>query len=124
MNRQKSVRSTESEQHILDVTCRLLQDVGPELSTEQVRIAANCSKGAIYHHFRSKRELVLRALQSFESRDEIPDRTLVRLLPLARRDRDVARLLMPARGGDSHAWLDEAAAMGGRIGAEVGHSRP
>ena len=71
----------------------LLEREGPEVSVDRLCREAGCSKGGFYHHFASKRELLLEALASYEKRPADLPEVLVRLLPLARRDPDVARLL-------------------------------
>ena len=71
----------------------LLEREGPEVSVDRICREAGCSKGGFYHHFASKRELLLEALASYEERPADLPKLLVRLLPLARRDQEVARLL-------------------------------
>ena len=96
----------------------LLERGGPEASVDRICREAGCSKGGFYHHFASKRELLLEALASYEKRPADLPEVLVRLLPLARRDPDVARLLdrrERPRLTAADAVLAEAATLGRAI---------
>ena len=110
-------RPEGSDARIIEVAARLLADVGPEVSVDLICGAAHCSKGAFYHHFSSKRQLVRRALGEICSEAPLTTEVLLRFLPLARRDPEVANLIAAQVAGSGAAGGSVALArrIGGRV---------
>jgi AcrR family transcriptional regulator len=86
------------EDSFLAAASRLFLDQGPDASVDDICRRAGMSKGGLYHHFPSKRDLLLRALARAEVSRRMPLESLLRLLPAARRDPDVARLISRSHG--------------------------
>src|SRR5438045_476966 len=105
----------DGENRILRLSERLLADHGPEVSVDRICQEAHISKGAFYHHFPSKQQLVLVVLERLTARGELSIQMLIRFLPLARRDPAIATLLRRAldpRLFDAEPHADAVAHLG------------
>jgi AcrR family transcriptional regulator len=106
------------EARLVSVAARLLAELGPEVSVDHICSEAGYSKGAFYHHFPSKRDLMVRAVAELTRDGPLSTDVLLRLLPLARRDHAVADLLLPQVGSvtnDPAERLRAASALGERL---------
>ena len=97
---------------------QLLIETGPEFSMDEVCRAAGCSKGALYHHFDSRAELLIEALERCLEEDALTAEAWVRLLPLASRDSTVASLL--ASHTDANRTLEGTIALGRQVEQVLG----
>jgi AcrR family transcriptional regulator len=114
------------EARLIQVATGLIASVGPEVSVDQICAASGLSKGAFYHHFRSKRELMLRVVAELCAGPPLAAAVWLRLLPLARRDPVVAALLARHLGwqdGEPTARLASALAIGNEVARTLGRRR-
>jgi AcrR family transcriptional regulator len=88
----------DGERSLLRVATRLFFEVGPETPVNRLCAEALVSKGGFYHHFPSKRDLLLRVLADAGTNRRLPTGHFLRLLSAARRDPDVRRLLARSDG--------------------------
>ncbi len=113
---------SDGEQRLIRLSEYLLAQHGPEVSVERICEEAGVSKGGFYHHFRSKRDLILFVLTRMTLERRLQVATLLRFLPLARRDRDVARLLRGAASpppAETETGIDAMLSLGEEIAAAL-----
>lgn len=107
--------SGATKHELLVRVAAVLRRYGPEVSTDLICAELGISKGGLYHHFASKRELMLAALRETSVSRRMPTEDLVRLLPAAARDPDVQRLVGRAQGPMAFtpdALIEEALQLG------------
>jgi len=114
-------RTAEMRDRLLRATIDVLLEHGyATMTTTMVARRANVSRGAFQHHFRTKEELVLRAVEHLFDRRNAEFRAAFARVP-ADADRPAAALdlLWRILGGDSfYAWLELAVA--GRTDEKLG----
>ena len=116
MTRAYQDKPESGEARLVGVAANLFATLGPEVSVDHICNEAGYSKGAFYHHFRSKRDLTVRAIALLTESGPLSTEVLLRLLPLARRDREIADLLAPQVGGAGDTdRLKAASALGVRL---------
>lgn len=111
-------RSQRTRSHIVDTALEVFAAKGyPETSMEDVCLAAGCSKGGLYHHFRTKTAILAEVterlnvldglappLGAFSAATGIPELLLGRLMldlwAEAARDPSLAARLQAGRAGD------------------------
>jgi AcrR family transcriptional regulator len=90
---------------------------GPEVSVERICFAAQCSKGAFYHHFSTKRDFLLRVFEEI-SAPQLKTEELLRLLPATMHDQEFAHALSRPNGAHTIVTApttEQAAYLGGKI---------
>lgn len=119
-----------TKHELLERVAAVFRRHGLEVSTDLICAELGISKGGLYHHFASKRELMLAALRETGVSRRMPTKGLVRLLPTAARDPEVQRLVGRAQGPmvfTPEALIEEALNLGedlSRLRAGVGGPVP
>ena len=111
--RTQEERSAETQSRLLDATIDCLIELGyAHLTTSTVAERAGVSRGAQLHHFPTKEELVLAAVEHlFERRNQEFLDTFARLPPTADRAVAAIDLLWKMIGSEPfYAWLELAVA--------------
>jgi AcrR family transcriptional regulator len=121
VRRTQEERSAETRTRLLDATIDCVLELGyANTTTTEVADRAGVSRGAQLHHFPTKEELVLAALEHLFARRESEFRAAFARLP-AGVDRAAAALDLLWKmidSGSFHAWLELAVA--GRTDATLG----
>src|ERR1700753_2115463 len=106
-------RTVEMKNRLLSATIDVLLKRGyTDLTTREVAARAACSRGAFQHHFRTKEELVLAAVEHLFDERTAQFRDAFGKVPAdADRPAVALDLLWRILGGDSfYAWLELAVA--------------
>ena len=121
VRRSNEERSAETRARLLDATVECLLEIGyANTTTTEVADRAGVSRGAQLHHFPTKEELVLAALEHLFARREAEFRAAFARIPDGA-DRPAAALELLwsiIDSGSFHAWLELAVA--GRTDARLG----
>lgn len=121
VRRTQEERSSETRARLLDATIECVLELGyAKTTTTEVADRAGVSRGAQLHHFPTKDELVLAALEHLFARRETEFRAAFARLPQgAHRPSAALDLLWKIiDSGSFHAWLELAVA--GRTDATLG----
>lgn len=119
----KASRRRVGSDELLARAGRAFLDHGPEMSTASLCGALGISKGGLYHHYSSKRDLLLRALEAANVSRDVEIAALARLLPSSRRDPEVAALL--GRGETCSDYvLEEATRFGQKVAGMLEDQTP